>query len=236
MLYATRIVLGKIGRNWNGQLFLTGYSEGGNATMALHHYLETKNIFEVTASAPMAGPYDLSDSAKTVINTPSKVDPRISAAELAYLVTAFQHIYGGVYSSIDEAFKPQFVESAKLAFDGTHSTSQMLQIFNGSPKDVFQANFLRGILEDPSNRLVALLGRNNTYGWSDWKPQAPIKLFQGRNDTEVPFYNSELANRWLQAVGATSDLVSLGDHVTHGTGLLLGFQKALTWFESLHQH
>ena len=46
----------------NGQLFLLGYSQGGHAAMSLHREIETfhTNEFTITASAPMAGPYDLS--------------------------------------------------------------------------------------------------------------------------------------------------------------------------------
>ena len=47
----------------DGKLFLTGYSQGGHATMALHKYIQTNNLqseFNVEASAPMSGPYSLS--------------------------------------------------------------------------------------------------------------------------------------------------------------------------------
>src|ERR1017187_3652768 len=46
----------------NGQLFLAGYSQGGDTVMALDRDLERyyTNEFTVTACAPMAGPYDLS--------------------------------------------------------------------------------------------------------------------------------------------------------------------------------
>ena len=47
----------------NNQLFLTGYSQGGHSTMAIHKYIKVNNLqseFNVVASAPMSGPYALS--------------------------------------------------------------------------------------------------------------------------------------------------------------------------------
>jgi dipeptidyl aminopeptidase/acylaminoacyl peptidase len=45
----------------NGQVFLYGYSQGGQVTMATHRELEAfhTNEFTLTASAPCAGTYDL---------------------------------------------------------------------------------------------------------------------------------------------------------------------------------
>jgi pimeloyl-ACP methyl ester carboxylesterase len=55
----------------NGQLFLTGYSEGGYATMSLHKLLEEGHAdeFTVTASAPAAGAYDKTAFAKYILNS-----------------------------------------------------------------------------------------------------------------------------------------------------------------------
>ena len=41
----------------NGQLFLTGYSEGGYAAMASLQKIENEGELQVTMAAPMAGPY-----------------------------------------------------------------------------------------------------------------------------------------------------------------------------------
>ncbi|MBK8042036.1 MAG: hypothetical protein IPK21_04855 [Haliscomenobacter sp.] len=51
----------------NGQVFVSGYSQGGHAAMALHRELETNLSaeFKVTASAPMSGPYSISGDMKS---------------------------------------------------------------------------------------------------------------------------------------------------------------------------
>ena len=62
MLRAARDFAAMDGLELNGQLFITGYSQGGYTAMAAHRELEAsyEDEFAVTASAPMAGPYDLS--------------------------------------------------------------------------------------------------------------------------------------------------------------------------------
>ena len=47
----------------NRQVFITGYSQGGHAAMALHRALQEDPLpesYEVVAAAPMSGPYSVS--------------------------------------------------------------------------------------------------------------------------------------------------------------------------------
>jgi hypothetical protein len=62
LLYATRELAKQLNFPLKNQLFLTGYSQGGHASMALHRLLEqnyTKD-FPVTAAAHLSGPYSVS--------------------------------------------------------------------------------------------------------------------------------------------------------------------------------
>ena len=222
----------------NGQLFLTGYSEGGNTNMILHRHLELNlaSEFKVTASASMAGPYDLPFSVKRVIKVPSNVDPRISSAELALLIISFQRVYGGIYTDPIQIFNPAIAPMAELAFDGLHTPEEVLGIFNGPPLQVLQPSFVADIYNNPNNRFLSLLKMSNAYNWTDWIPQAPLRFYQGGADTESPFENSELAVAWVRSLGVDTQLVNLGPKVTHGDGLLPGFMAVLSWFESLREY
>jgi hypothetical protein len=88
LLRAVRQAANKISIRLNSKLFLTGYSQGGHATMALHKYLEDHLAleFSVTASTPMGGPYDLSTSWKEVIGNPTAD----SSAESLYLINSMR--------------------------------------------------------------------------------------------------------------------------------------------------
>ncbi len=91
MLRATRQVSDKLGVKLSPQLFITGYSQGGQAAMALHRLIESSPLsskeFPVTASAPMAGPHNMPGSVAAIFEKPV---PR-SAAEVAYATIAYDN-------------------------------------------------------------------------------------------------------------------------------------------------
>lgn len=71
---------------YNGQLFLTGYSEGGYVTMAAHRSLQAGNPTGLTpvASVPAAGPYQLTDTLDELVRRQG-VDPDYLQYLPAYL-------------------------------------------------------------------------------------------------------------------------------------------------------
>ncbi len=71
-LRAAKQAARNLGFEFDGKLFLSGYSQGGHATMALHRYLqeELNSEFTVSASAPMAGPYELAETVRLALQNP----------------------------------------------------------------------------------------------------------------------------------------------------------------------
>lgn len=67
----------------------------------------------------------------------------------------------------------------------------------------------------------------------DWSPRAPITLFHGRADVDVPFANAEHALERLRARGATVELVNVGDELDHATASMPSYLGARRWFELL---
>ena len=58
----------------NNELFLTGYSQGGHACMATNKYIQDMNLsseFNILASAPCSGPYDLTGVMADTIISPT---------------------------------------------------------------------------------------------------------------------------------------------------------------------
>ena len=88
----------------NGKVMLTGYSQGGHSSMAAHREIEKNLSGEITvvAGAHLAGPYNLSGS--------MKLTDAIAGYQffVPYLVTAWQKIYGNLYSDVKAAFKAPY--------------------------------------------------------------------------------------------------------------------------------
>ncbi len=88
----------------NGQLFVTGYSEGGHVAMATLRALQAKGA-TVTAAAPMSGPYALEAFGDALIF--GSVD--IGSTEFApLLVESYQHAYGNIYTATTDIFSATY--------------------------------------------------------------------------------------------------------------------------------
>ncbi|BCG65777.1 MAG: hypothetical protein methR_P3633 [Methyloprofundus sp.] len=97
----------------NNQLFLIGYSEGGYATMAVHRELQQNyaDEFTVTASAPLAGSYDL---VMTLQEQFATATPLASPYYLPYTLLAANQIYG--YSEqLSDIFQAPYAQRVQPA-------------------------------------------------------------------------------------------------------------------------
>jgi hypothetical protein len=94
----------------NGQLFITGYSEGGHVAMATLRAMQAAGK-TVTAAAPMSGPYALEAFGDTIFF--GGVD--IGSTEFApLLVNSYQHAYGNVDSSANPVFSSTYANVETL--------------------------------------------------------------------------------------------------------------------------
>jgi hypothetical protein len=88
----------------NGQLFVTGYSEGGHVAMATQRALQAAGA-TVTAAAPMSGPYALEAFGDAIFF--GSVD--LGSTEFApLLVSSYQHAYGNIYSATTDIFSTAY--------------------------------------------------------------------------------------------------------------------------------
>jgi pimeloyl-ACP methyl ester carboxylesterase len=174
----------------SGKVMLTGYSQGGHSSMAAHREIEKNLSGEITvvAGAHLAGPYNMSGS--------MKLTDAIAGYQffVPYLVTAWQKIYGNLYSDVKAAFKAPYSDyietllpSATLNYT-TLVTSGKLPGINGETPNqardaVFQAAYVSDITNNPNNPVVAAAKLNDLL---DWTPKAPTLLCGGKNDPTVP--------------------------------------------------
>jgi hypothetical protein len=117
------------GATLSGQLFLSGTSEGGYVTMATHRTMERDfaGEFAVAADVPVSGPYDL---ATEVMNDLLYADTSGNSASgsSAFLLTAYQHVYGDLYTTPSQVFRAPWDGTVETLFPGTYgSDSQAIQ-------------------------------------------------------------------------------------------------------------
>jgi dienelactone hydrolase len=129
----------------NGQLFVTGYSQGGHVAMATQRLLQQTGV-AVTASAPMSGPYALSAFADAVFQ--GRV---VGSAPLflAYLIPGYQRAYGNVYSTPADVFDERYAAGIESLLPTTGTRSQLFDqgllprehVFSSTPPDPAYAQY-----------------------------------------------------------------------------------------------
>jgi hypothetical protein len=88
----------------NGQLFVTGYSEGGHVAMATQRALQAAGA-TVTAAAPMSGPYALEAFGDAIFFGSVDLGSTVFAPLLA---SSYQHAYGNVYVATTDIFSSTY--------------------------------------------------------------------------------------------------------------------------------
>jgi len=172
----------------SGKVMLTGYSQGGHSSMAAHRAIERDNAAEinVVAGAHLAGPYNMSGSLRS---------PTVIAGFqffVPYLVTAWQKVYGTVYSKASDVFKDPYagyietlLPSATLDYT-TLITSGKLP-YGPSPTEARDAMFKLAYLTDAQtndkNGLYLAGKKNDLLGWN---PKSKLLLCGGAGDPTVP--------------------------------------------------
>ncbi|MCP5244516.1 MAG: hypothetical protein H6937_00545 [Burkholderiales bacterium] len=211
----------------NGQLFLAGYSEGGYATMAAQREMETHHAdeFTITASAPMAGAYDLSG---TMLQQVLSNDPLPRPMNFAYLLLAYNHIYRinyAVHNLLAGGFDTALLE----VFDGSQDSDAINASLPSLPSELFSTNLLAALESDSFHPFRTALENNDVYRW---KPISPTRLYHCLDDDRVPYENSNVAIDFFTAAGANVELETLfsGNHIDCAVPALL---NGSTWFDTL---
>jgi hypothetical protein len=105
----------------NGQLFITGYSQGGYVAMATHRAMQAAGM-KVTASAPMSGPYALAAFVDAVFYGQVNGGATVSST---LLLGAYQTVYGNIYVNATDVFEPQYANGIQTLLPSTTPRSQL---------------------------------------------------------------------------------------------------------------
>jgi hypothetical protein len=211
-------------------LFLTGYSQGGHATLALQRELERHHAdeFVVTASAPMAGAYDLSGvTAEDLLSGRPMPNPYY----LLYLVAAYQAVYE-LADRLEDLLAEPYDSTLPPLLEGNTGGSEINAAMPLDPLEIFRPEVLAAIRADPEHPLRLALRDNDLIRWT---PEAPTRLYHCQGDQDVIFANSMVALASFHGRGATQvELIDPDPSAGHGGCALPAFLLVRDWFDSLH--
>lgn len=230
LMRAARELASQEGYNFSGEAFLSGYSEGGYTTLAAHKMIEeeTPDGFELIASAPSSGGYDVKGFQEYFFSLDTYDNPFY----LAFVALSYQSVYG-YDDPLSDLFQEPYASSIPALFDGSKNGSAINAQLTTNIADLLQPDILANLDTDPkySNFVAALVDNTIT----NWIPVAPIYMYHGTADITVPYENSLDSRSQFIAAGASAELVTLTNLVgaDHGSGFLPYLVEAVNLFESL---
>lgn len=214
MLRAAKEVITKEKINWNNNLFIAGYSEGGFATLALQKKIEeeTGSEFNLKASSCGAGAYNKTLSFKTLVSTPSSGNSQHNASYIWVLLT-YDRIYK-LNRPMTDYFAAPYAAQIQREQQNTRISGSLTTILSDAVK--------KGVTDGTDTALLNAVKDNDIF---DWKPKTPTQLYHGTADTYVPYFNSQTAFDAMKKRGASNvELIPVtgGDHNSSIQPYLLG--------------
>ena len=203
MISATREFLETTDVQDNGQVFITGYSQGGHAAMAALKYAQDNNLVDemgIAGGAPLSGPYDMSGSQANLILSD---EPYSTPGYVIYLLVSYQSVYGNLYNELSDVIIAPYATEVAPYFDGVQNEFSMSVVNDILPDNIdefMRDSVLTNFENNPNHPLRVALADNDLF---DWAPNFPLRMYYCDADEQVAFTNSTTTEQIMITNGAT---------------------------------
>lgn len=224
----------------NNQIFVTGYSQGGHASMALHRLIEQElgGEMTVTAAAHLSGPYSIGGVMRDLILSPAIY---FLPAYIPNTAMGYQAAYGNLYNDLTDLFKPQYASHMQQYYDGaitlTDLNTRLLaalfaDVGSSVPRRMLQDSVLANVEANPQHPINVALRDNDVYQWA---PVSPTRIFYCMADEQVPFRNSIVARDTMLALGGNIAAADVNSSANHGGCVNPALTQTLLFFAGFQQ-
>jgi pimeloyl-ACP methyl ester carboxylesterase len=219
-LRAARLAGQRMNVRYNGQVMIMGYSQGGHSAMAAQREIERRHLgeFNLIGTAPMAGPYALSQT--FIDGWQGSTNGRLNllaAPLLGFVAVSYQRAYGDLYVNATDYFVEPYAARVESMLPGT------LQIFELVSSGLFPTGdrldemrtpqLTAAFVSNPDHPLRHALERNDLLSW---KPKTPMLLCGAAQDSIVSLDNAYRAQAVFAARGVTVPVVDVGGQLPAG--------------------
>lgn len=204
------------GLDFNGRLFLAGYSQGGYATMAAHKSIEQNGLddFTLIASFPSSGGYDIKGVQEFFFQQTTYDQPFF----LAYVAHAYKTTLNWA-QPLTDFFQQPYADAIPGLFNGTNSGSDINAQLTENISELVSPDLLQNIDTDPKYEYIVNAFEENSL--TDWTPTVKMYMYHGDFDVTVPYQNSvDVYNNFIQN-GASANVVTFTKlpFATHSSGV-----------------
>ncbi len=221
----------------NNQLFLTGYSEGGYASMATLKKIEEEQLTDLNVSlaVPMAGPYALKTMADGILSQPAVGVPSF-LANMGYSYAKANNM------AIDTVINEPYASTLETLFNGDLDRTQIdpkLTTVTTGTSGLFAQSFVTEYFANEGHWFKTAVMQNSLHAWA---PRTSVRLVHCEGDDVIPYPISELTLGTMQAMGATDvqlvpveSALGLGAKVGHATCGSLAYSVATKMFATVRK-
>ena len=193
--------------NWNKKLMITGYSQGGFATMSLQKKIEEQfpTEFNLVASSCGAGAYNKTQFMKDLINNTTHGIPEYNQLYI-WVTQTYNRVYG-----LNRQMNTYFKEPYATEIQSKGNNANVNVSFNLA----FLDSFKTGVNNGTETKFLEAVKDNDVF---DWAPKTETQLFHGDADLQVFYNNSVTAEKAMKAKGGKVTLITTKGG-THGSTL-----------------
>lgn len=226
MILASKELMKKQNIEHNEKLFLTGYSEGGYATMAAAELLEKEyqDLLPVTAVAPMAGSYAMKETADYILNLEEYPTPEFAL----FLLYSYNRYYE--WDNLQNILQDNVFTDINNFIAEKEKGNIVATNFPKKRSELYKETFISSYQNGEESLLNDSLTQNSLL---DWQPTVPMHLYHCTGDKVVPALNSQIAYDTFVKNGSTSVELILNEGGTHNSCSIPTYIQAFTWFEGL---
>ncbi len=225
------LTVNHLGFKINKDLYITGYSQGGWATMQLQKAIEdnSDSEFNLKASSCGAGPYDLRYVNDYILGLTNYPMPYF----VGYIFNSYLNL-GDITNSAGDIFKSPYDQRIMTLYNGTKSGDEINAQLTTATADLFTADYISTANTNVKfSSVISSLGKNSI---AAWKTNIPTLLTHGTADNYVPeqisknMYNEFLA----KGVDASKIEYIAIEGAGHNTAIIPSGVATFNWFISLN--
>ena len=230
MIRAAKELAAIEGYNFNGDVFLSGYSEGGFATMSAHYNMEKNNYsgLNLVASAPASGGYDITGMLDYFISKETYHVPYY----IAYVAMGYKTSYDWSLP-LSSIFNEPYASIIPEYFNGKYSGYEINSVLSDDMSELLTSNFINNIYTDADLKIIVDAFEENSL--DQWIPKNKMIMYHGTDDITVPYQNSVDTYNSFISLGADKNIVKFIDLTgeNHSSGSLPYIVSLFDEFEKL---
>ncbi len=214
----------------NDDLYLMGYSQGGWATMQVQKAIEEQHSgeFNLLASAPAAGPYDLNYINDYIVEQTNYPNPFY----VGYLYNSYMKM-DLIDVEPSEIFQEPYADKIPDLYNGAKTGDEINDELTTNVADLFTADYLANYKTDSKYSSVTSALEENSV--EPWHTTTPTMLLHGTADNYIPIEVSANMYQSLLAAGADENDVTMvplpgKDHIG---GIVPAGLLSVQWFINL---